>query len=158
MIDTFHYQGNVSISLIIKDKVVKLDGHNIGTEALKKAFCKFLTNNLVASDDLPQYIDLESSSDSITWESILLSKVPITGREWAYNTNITPNNYVATLTGNITYNDLKSVIPATSSDSFRFVLKSVNQDLAYLSVSVENVAKIAPGIQAIIQWSMQLTN
>lgn len=153
--NTFKYKGNVVIKLNINGKIVTLENHNTGTENLQRSFCKFVTNNLVPADDLPQFIDLEKSTDSTEWEPALISKLPISGREWS---EASPGEYVATLTCSIEYSDLISSITTTGTyQYFRLVLKSAQYDLAYLSVDVADAARIVPGIQAIVQWSMQLT-
>ena len=64
---------------------------------------------------------------------------------------------MATLTCSIGYEDLIDGISASSGYSYRLVLKSARYDLAYLAVAAADAARIVPGIQAIVQWSMQLT-
>ena len=81
--NTFRYVGNVSIKLRVADKLVDITSHNTGTENLQRSFCKFVTNNLVPADDLPQFIDMEKSIDGTTWEPALIGKIPISGREWS---------------------------------------------------------------------------
>ena len=161
------YKGNVKVSIKIKDKIYEVKSHNAGLPALCRSFCSFITGNTITVEDIPEYLDLRYN-DGGSWSSILLTKIPLSGKSWVYDGTI--NNYVAKFTGVISYNYLTRAITKADSDTYRLYLysgslgKDSNNnytgyiDLAYLDIDAETLSYLSPGTQAIIEWSMQLLN
>lgn len=157
------YKGNVVVKLKIKDKIITLEGHNTGLESLKKSFCKFLTGNYSGAEDIPQFLGLRKSVDyGTTWVNCLSDEIPLTGKGYEFSTTIVPNNWIARFTAVINHSALLNDISAEDTAWYRLYLYTVSDnqsapiDLAFLTVSAEDLAKITPGTQAIIEWTMQL--
>ena len=163
-ITQLQYQGNVTISLKIKDKVKKLKLHNNGTAALQEIFARIMANDSDSTAEFrnmtPNYLDLCRSSDGEEWYTCLLDiiNIPTTARRATIDDN---NEWVARFTATIRYDDLIVPIESTDTDKFRLYLYYMNSergraDLAYLDVSAIDISKISPGTQAIIEWDMKL--
>ena len=170
------YVGNVNLKLKIKDKIIDISNHNTGLPALQRSFCSFLTGNIITNEDVPEFIDLRYSvhglNDFKPTQTMLLNKLPLTGKSWEegkyiYQNNQEESTYIAKLTAVLSSNSLIRKISNTEENDFRFYLVSgsngvVNNqvsgyfDLAYLNVSAEQLSLIGPGTQAIIEWSLQL--
>ncbi len=162
---SFTYKGKVDVNLRIKDKVIHLTQLNHGLPSLSMSFCKFVTGNTLTQEDYPCFLDLrKSNTEEGTYNTNLLSKIPLSGKTWSFNT--TENNYVATFNAVISFNNLQQAIVRTDSNYYRLYLCSgmsstqsgVYYDLAYLDVTAEALSYISPGTQAEIEWSMQLLN
>ena len=158
------YQGNVEIKLIIKDKVITLEGHNSGLPALQESFCRIMTGGYRGTCDIPQYIDLKYfNTETSTWKTYLTTRVSLSAAAWKWSTIY--NNYVAKFTGILNASMLVDSILATSSTQFRLYLytdpdvadeETAYRDLAYLDVDAASLSRITPGVQALIEWTMQI--
>lgn len=162
-----NYMGNVVVKLKIGDKIVKLENKNSGTEALMKLLCRFLTSNTPSKSETPQFLDLQynsnAESDEKVWESYLSTPISLSGKVYKYE----DGNWVAKFTAVLYHNNLLNDISESDSGEFRFVLTSgysSDEDigsyvpLAALSVEAYTLARITPGTQAIIEWTMQIKN
>lgn len=164
------YTGNVSVKLLINDKVVEINDHNLGLPYLMKAFAKFVTGNYSGESDIPQFLDLRKFVDTEgvqEWETSLNQRVPLSGRLFEYNEKQSPPNWIAKFTGVINHSVLKDTILEDSLEKYRIYLYSgydssdSNEhyhDIAYLNISAKDLARIVPGTQAIIEWVMQVKN
>lgn len=161
------YNGFVSVSIKINDKLINLSNHNSGLPTLNRSFCNFITGNTTTIEDIPEYIDLRYNNGE-SWESILISRIHLSGKSWTYDSSL--QNYVAKFTGVISYNYLSRLISRTDTSLYRLYLYSGSlgldslgnptgyYDLAYLDIDAETLSYLSPGTQAIIEWSMQLLN
>lgn len=160
-----NYIGNVTLKLKIKDKIITLKNHNAGSDYLMQSFAKFITGNYEGDRDIPKYLDLRTSANNgSTWTTCLTQTLPITS---AYFENDSEEGWVARFTTTIKYEILISPISETSSNMYRLYLYSgkddstpaeLYHDLAYMSVSAQDLAVISPGTVGIVEWSMKLQN
>lgn len=170
------YVGNVSLKIKVKDKIIKVDNHNKGLPALQRAFCEFITGNIITNESVPQFMDLRYKNHNETdWRnstSILLNKLPLTGKSfeegrYVYGDNSQENTYVAKLTAVLSSNSLVEKISGSDTRDFRLYLLSGSNglvngqvsgyfEMAYLPMDVEQLSLIGPGSQAIIEWSLQM--
>ena len=158
------YRGVVDVKLIIGNKRVVLSNHNEGEEALFKAFAKFLTGNSVDVIDTPQFLDLQyKSTDGDKWKSWLSKTVSLSGREYYYD----GTNWIAKFSTAIAHSNLIQTITSDmdADGEFKLVMYSgtndeitTPSDLAWLKVAAKDLARIVPGTQAIIEWSMMVDN
>ena len=164
----FEYLGNVSVNILIDGKSIRMSNHNLGLPYLFKSFAKWITGNYEGKIDIPQYIDLRKSNDDwVTEKSCLAQQIPLSGRTYEYDSVQTPSNWVARLTAVISYASLIEEIEEGGGYKYRLYLYTgiddndpnyVANDIAYLDVSERDLARIAPGIQAIIEWTLQISN
>lgn len=162
---TLAYKGSVKISIKIKDKIFNVESHNNGLPTLFQSFCKFITGNKTTIEDIPEYLDLRGGING-AFVSRLVSKVHLSGKGYVFE----DNTYVAKFTAVISYNQLTKAITRFDTDEYRLYLCSGslginsnnevtgNNDIAYLDVTAETLSYLSPGTQAIIEWSMKLTN
>ena len=156
------YQGNVELSWIINGKRVSTFSHNEGLPALQESFCRIMTGNYRGKTDIPQYLDLRRSVNSgVTYSSMLkTSRLPLTGASWYLN----GSTYEAKFTGVISSDMLVGAVSETSTDLYMLYLYTDaetgtgERDLARLSVTAEDVSKIVPGVNSIVEWIMRLVN
>ena len=165
-VTNIEYKGTVAVKLHIGDKTVSLKNTNAGTDYLKKSICKFLSGNYGGLPDIPQYIDLRKKITEERWDTYLNETIVLTGKKFLYvNEDLElgiSNNWVARFTAAIPRASLKEAI---SSGEYRLYLYGAYDsndsseryhDLAYVGVSSEDLARITPGTQALIEWSMQI--
>lgn len=168
------YVGHVDLKIKINDKIITVSQHNKGLPALQRAFCNFITGNMITNEDVPQFMDLRMSNSlqEDYSQSVLLNKLPLTGKSWeegkyVYSDNVEESTYIAKLTAVLSSNSLIRKISSSENNKFRLYLVSgsngiVNDqvsgyfDLAYLDIPAEQLSLIGPGSQAIIEWSLQL--
>ena len=164
------YKGAVSVKIHIGDKTVSLKSINSGTDYLKKSICKFLSGNYGGNPDIPQYLDLRKRvPNSNRWETYLNETIAITGKKFLYVVEDAEldihNNWVARFNAAIPRNALKDSVSAGSEDEFRLYLYGAfdstdiserYHDLAYIGISSDDLSRITPGTQALVEWSMQI--
>lgn len=155
------YQGNVSIKFKINNEVVSISNHNHGTESLQKSFAKFITGNYSGRQDIPRYLDLKKLVGD-TWKTCFNYQLPFSGT--IYEDDAT-EGWQAVFTTAIKYDYLLEPISEADSSEYRLYLVSSfdkadtlenYHDLAYLSVSATDLARISPGTSAIVEWKMKL--
>lgn len=158
------YKGTVNVKLKIKDRVFSYNAHNEGLPDLFESFARIMSGNYRGDCDIPKYIDIRKlvSGTQDTYLSYLtLNRLPLTGSSWSINDN---NEYVANFTAIISSDMLYNQVPATSTDTFKLYLTTDNEDktgkrdLARLDIPAEQLSRIVPGVNGIIEWSMKLTN
>lgn len=167
---TLGYLGNVSVKLNINGNEINFQNHNAGLPYLSKIFSKLITGNYEGQFDLPEYVDLRAySSDDTTFSDPILclsSQLPISGKVYEYDSSV--GNWVAKFTAVISHEALIDEISENSSNIYRVYLYSgyddsnldgdYYHDIAYITVQAKDLAKILPGTQAIIEWTMQIVN
>lgn len=177
------YVGNVTVKLKTKNgKVIEIGRHNSGTTTLSKAFALFMANNANASAYIPQYIDLQwienpQSYDTeilSNWTSYLKRNVSITAPEVTYEQNAYKirgqssykKNWVVTVTASLPYNLLQSQVYSTSTAAYRLFLcsgelpndSSTDTRLAWVNIGANELSKMEPGTEALIEWQLQLVH
>jgi len=158
------YKGTVNVKLKIKDRVFNYNAHNEGLPGLFESFARIMSGNYRGDCDIPKYIDIRKlvAGTQDTYLSYLtLNRLPLTGANWSVND---AGEFVANFTATISSDMLYSSVPATSTDTFKLYLitdnesKTGKRDLARLDIPAEQLSRIVPGVNAIIEWSMKLTN
>lgn len=161
------YHGDVDLQLLINDKVISIRNKNSGKVALTYLFAKAVTGNLLQSYDLPTFVDLQYSTDEqhVVWQSYLTQNVVVSERSFSFdNVTYNPGSWVAQFTAVIQYSSLREAIDPASQSYFKLVMftgfdnTGVRQELAELSVSAQDLAKIIPGTSAIVKWNMRVIN
>lgn len=159
------YRGKVDISLKIGDKTIRMSSHNNGLPYLQRAFCNFIVGNMITIEDIPEFLDLRKQIVANgAWQTCLLSRVHLSGKSWSENTTSQgTNECIATFTGVLAYMNLKEAIPRGDTSSYRLYLYSGSlsdttgyDDMAYLDITADELSRISPGTQAIVEWSMKL--
>lgn len=158
------YKGTVNVKLKIKDRVFNYNAHNEGLPGLFESFARIMSGNYRGDCDIPKYIDIRKlvAGTEDTYLSFLtLNRLPLTGANWSVNDK---GEFVANFTATVSSDMLYSSVPATSTDTFKLYLitdnesKTGKRDLARLDIPAEQLSRIVPGVNAIIEWSMKLTN
>ena len=159
------YRGDVTIKLTIGDKIIEYKNHNAGLPALMKSLCKFLVGQGNPAE-IPEYLDLKRrlAGSGEPWDSYITQQVSCgtSGRIYEFDTDV--NNWVARYTFSIPYAILVDYVEIDdTAHEYRLVLYAENPDgsqleLAYLPVSPAELSRITPGIQAIVEWSLQIKN
>lgn len=161
----FGYRGTVKLNLNVGGKFIGIKTYNSGTEALSRTFAKFMSGYGEISNDIPRYLDLRVATGPAgsEWSSsvtCLTQPIPLSGRKYFYDETIP--NWVAEYTATINFDRLSKTIVANTPELFRIYLCSVvggvTTDYAYIDVAASDLAKISSGIEAIIQWVLELIN
>lgn len=155
---SFKYIGDVVFKLKIKDKIITTSKKNSGTIDLSKLFAKFISNNSIDAEELPQFLDLRKNEENV-YSSILSSKIPLSGRNYQFDTDT--NNWVAIFVATINYSYLVDGNIDQNDPDFRLYITSgyvdgKTIDLAYIDISATELSKIQAGVQGIVEWHMQL--
>lgn len=158
------YSGSVDIRLKIGDRVFSYNSHNEGLPGLFESFARIMSGNYRGDCDIPKYIDIRKlvpGSQNTYLSYLTINRLPLTGSSWSVNNN---GEFVANFTAIVSSDMLYSQVPATSTDTFKLYLitdnedKTGKRDLARLDIPTEQLSRIVPGVNAIIEWSMKLTN
>lgn len=160
------YTGLVTLSLKIGDKIVKVQRHNAGLPNLMKSICKFLTGQGDQEHEIPEFLDLRRRlvGTGDPWDTFITQQVSCgtTGRIYEYDTEI--ENWIAVYTFSIPYSILVDYVEVDDEiHEYRFVLYSEDaagnpMDLAFIPVSAAELSRITPGLQAIVEWRIQIVN
>ena len=157
------YKGVVDVRLIIGDKVIDISNHNQGTPNLMKILAMFLSGN--GNNSLtPQYLDVrrKNTTDADVpenWETCCFHEISASSRIYEY----VDSNWQSVFTFSLSSSNLTDYVDASdTSHNYRFYLCSKEDvnlvELAYLDATVDELSKITPGIQATIEWRMQISN
>lgn len=158
------YSGNVNVKLKIKDRVFSFQSHNEGLPALFESFARIMSGNYRGDCDIPKYIDVRklvpgTTDDFLSY--LTINRLPLTGASWKVDNQ---GRFVANFTAVISSDMLYAAVPVDSTDVFMLYLvtdtedKTGKRDLARLEIPAEQLSRIAPGVNAIIEWSMRMTN
>ena len=158
------YKGSVEVKLKIKDKVFSYNAHNEGLPGLFESFARTMSGNYRGDCDIPKYVDvrkLVSGTDDEYLSFLTINRLPLTGASWSVNDY---GEFVANFTAIISSDMLYSSVPNDSTDTFMLYLltdtedKTGKRDLARIELPAEQLSRVVPGVNAIIEWSMKLTN
>lgn len=164
------YEGNVTVKIRIKDKVVDINGHNQAEYLLKKLFTQVITGNVVgqynALAKTPQFLNISKQTNG-EWESILISPVVFTSKEYVFEND----NWVAKMSAVVQHGNLIDSIDSSDTSNFRLELLAdrkllseiENETSGGILATMQNpnfnatvLAKIAPGTSGIFEWQLQL--
>lgn len=116
--ETTRYKGKINISIKKGKSVIKRSVHNDGLPDMARLFAKAITGTMDYSEDIPRLLDIGyivpstespvNSGDSGVWMSILNNPVPISGRQYKFDTSL--QNWVGILTTTVYANDLNSAL------------------------------------------------
>lgn len=148
------YIGSVNISIPINGKTIKINRKNKGLPELFRLLVRALAGNNIAMDK-PSYIDLRYLNGYGEWESCLTNRQSISQLSY----NLSDGSWIARATSTIPYSAL-SVTPISDLGvaSFRVYLMNKTTDLAYIDVEANDVYKITPGTQALVEWILKIIN
>lgn len=149
---TMGYQGSVKIKYKINGKVIENYYHNAGLPNLFRIISKALTGTDIYNER-PIKIDLREYSDG-EWHSLLNSGGVASGLSYMQD-NL--GDWVTRATTTISYSQLKTT-SFSSEGTYALYLVSQAGDLATLSVSGDDLSKIEQGTQALIEWTLKITN
>ena len=158
------YNGTVNIKLKIRDRVFSFQSHNEGLPALFESFARIMSGNYRGDCDIPKYIDVRKLVPGTTdnyLSYMTINRLPLTGASWKVNES---GEFVANFTAVISSDMLYAAVPSNSTDVFKLYLltdtedKTGKRDLARLDIPAEQLSRIVPGVNAIIEWTMRLTN
>lgn len=167
------YKGRATIKIRIKDKIIEISNHNNAQFLLKKMFVQFMTGNILgeynASAKVPQFIDI-TKQDGANWNSVLVSPVPISSREYVYEDNIWVGKLTAVVqAGNLIEDSI------TEDSTYRLELLANTNNLSDsekqnssnkgILASMEDegfdesvLSTIVPGTSGIFEWQLQLVD
>lgn len=168
------YVGEVTLSLKIKDKIIKKVSYNKGCSQLFRLLALVLTGNMTTESlDIlkPTYIDVKYEDDG-DWESCLYSKIPVIPSFYMEeDVTVEGNqNYISSFSSTISFSNINdSVVQASGFDEkeVRLFLLSGEEytgsddsitRLATLKVSPASLQSLQPGSQVIVEWSMKFKN
>ena len=148
------YIGSVNISIPINGKTIKINRKNKGLPELFRLLVRALAGNSIATDK-PSYIDLRYLNGYGEGESCLTNRQSISQHSY----NLSDGSWVARAASTIPYSAL-SVTPISDLgvSSFRVYLMNKTDDLAYIDVEANDVYRITPGTQALVEWIIKIIN
>ena len=148
-----HYTGTVQIRYRYKKKVRKIINHNIGLPPLFRFWARALVGENV-SGEIPCKLDLRESQNDISWVSILKNPIPITSLTYM-NEN---DSWVNKITSTISYDQFIDHSLLNDNNRYKIVLSSQIADLAELEVPASDLLAISDGTQAIVDWTLKISN
>lgn len=151
MNDLMKYTGTVRIQFKLGDTVYSTVRHNEGLQPLFYLLSRALAGESTVSLK-PTKIDLREQKNGI-WESALNRISNISGLSYGTDES---GDWVTRATTTIAYTQLRAGISAGSD--YRLYLMSEKDDLAYLEVPYQDLSKITAGTQALIDWTLKITN
>lgn len=152
MSTNIEYSGNVTISLIVNNKKVVIAKHNAGLPQLWESICWFLSGNYVTELPVPKQIDVRNSEgNSILYYKPTLSgnRIEKTSTDCSAYFNVALNTDIL-ITSEIDNAGNKLVLCQETPDKV--------YDFAEISISANDLQKITPGVQAVIEWSLSIRN
>ena len=138
---------------------------NTGTPKLGTVICKALAGYSI-SKNIPKAIDVQYLNGD-NWLSLLNRRIPVTGVTYSDFDELSEDKKMSELTLNsvILYEDIKSTGKVSESTELRFALYDSESNLLAQANSFEKgneksgiikmFEEIGPGIDCIINWSMQ---
>ena len=155
-VDTINigYIGSVNLSINVNGKTLVINKKNKGLPELFRLITKALAGNDI-SKDKPSYIDLRFLNGYGEWESCLTRKQSISQLSY----NLSDGSWVTRASSTIPYSSLTTTpVSDIETESFRVYLMNKNTELAYIDVDPNDVYKITPGTQALVEWVLKLVN
>lgn len=156
-IDTnLNYKGSVNLSLNINGTKVIINKHNSGLPDLFRIISKALAG-YDTSKEKPSYIDLRYSTsvEPDVFNTCLTSKQSISQLNFSLNNG----SWVTKASSTIPYSSLiVAPISNLSAREFRVYLMTKDVDIAYIEVDSQDLLKLVPGTQALVEWTLKISN
>ena len=148
------YTGTVSIKYLFNDKVIENTHHNAGTAQLFWLIAKALSGGNIYADR-PTKMDVQSSTDNgETWSSMVNTGGIVTSLAYMTDSN---GDWVNKLTATFSRQMLNSDF--VLSNKYRLALcSSSNTMYATLEVPSEDLIAVTGSMQAIVDWTLKITN
>lgn len=152
-----NYEGKVSLSLNINGNKVVINEHNNGLPDLFRIISKALAGYDTSKERI-HYIDLRYNTldDPNTFISCLTSKQSIS--QLVYS--LINGSWVTKASSTIPYSALTiTPISNLNAKEFRVYLMTSNEvDLAYINIDSQDLLKLLPGTQALVEWTLKISN
>ena len=155
--DFIRYHGSVSIKYKFKNKIIRTDTHNNGTDFLFQRLVQALiTGQFTIS---PSYIGLYVS-DSLSGTYTQIAKSTLTNKTSVMNNDDPPVARFGTI---ISHNQLTDQITVGKYYQLKLLDISDNE-LANVQIndialtSNDNLAKLIDGVSMLVEWNMFFTN
>jgi hypothetical protein len=151
-----NYRGSVNVSLNINGNKVIINKHNNGLPDLFRLISKALAGYNTSTEKI-SYIDLryntiDSPDDFV---SCLTAKQSITQLTYSLNSG----SWVTNAASTIPYASLiVAPISYLNAKEFRIYLMTKDVDVAYISVDEQDLLKLVPGTQALVEWTLKISN
>ena len=145
------YEGTVNLKFNVNGKVTEYNGHNEGLEPLFKLYARALAGDDVRNS-VPTMIDLRVRNGD-DYDSVLNIRGIGTGRYYGKDTD---GKWCTKISATLSSANLIAV--PVESGEYRFYLMSNEEDLAYLPVEDTPLQRIQSGTQALIEWTLKVTN
>lgn len=156
-IDTeLNYKGSVNVSLNINGNKVVINKHNNGLPDLFRLISKALAGYNTSTEKI-SYIDLRYNTEDNQNDfiSCLTKKQSVSQLNYSLNNG----SWVTTAASTIPYASL-TVTPISylNAKEFRVYLMTRDVDLAYININEQDLLKLVPGTQALVEWSLKISN
>lgn len=145
------YSGTIKIQYIINGKLIESSYHNEGLEYLFKYLARALAGDSVNSDR-PVALDLRRLSNGV-YTSLLNTKSMLSGIYYTKE----QGEWVTKATAVISNSQLNTTT-FSDTDIYYIYLCSTNGDFARLEIPASDLTRIRPGTQALIEWTLKVTN
>lgn len=168
MNNSITYNGNVTLTLIANGKQIDIHKCNSGLPDLWQNIAKYLAGNYRGVVTAPTHIDIRFQN-GINWVSILKEGLQPTLDGKVVTPIISSSGalegYRTTFNATLTYEMLSNLI--SGSEEYRIYLISKGNDVfnnyveynyAYVTISAEDLQKLTPGTQTIINWDLEIRN
>lgn len=154
------YKGKVNLKVKFGGQVYEVANYNSGLMWLQFAFCKLMVGDTIDDSLHPQYLDLRILDDG-DWKTYLQNTIQLSGKTINPEMINGERVYTATLTAVLSSASLQGDIVSGDTHEYRLYLYSLSSsgtknDFAYIDISPEVLARISPGVQALVEWTMQL--
>lgn len=151
------YKGNVNLSLSINGNKVIINEHNSGLPDLFRIISKFLAGYDMSKEKI-HYIDLRYNTvdNQDIFISCLTNKQSISQLTYS----LINGSWVTKVSSTIPYSSLVvTPISSLNAQKFRIYLMTSNSiDLAYINIDSQDLLKLLPGTQALVEWTLKISN
>ena len=150
------YKGSVNVSLNINGNKIVINKHNNGLPDLFRLISKALAGYNTSIEKI-SYIDLRYNtvSDPDNFVSCLTKKQSITQLTYS----LSNGSWVTNAASTIPYASL-AVAPISylNAKEFRIYLMTKDVDIAYIGIDEQDLLKLVPGTQALVEWTLKISN
>lgn len=150
------YKGSVNVSLNINGNKIVINKHNNGLPDLFRLISKALAGYNTSTEKI-SYIDLRYNTvdDPDNFVSCLTKKQSITQLTYS----LSNGSWVTNAASTIPYASL-AVVPISylNAKEFRIYLMTKDVDIAYIGIDEQDLLKLVPGTQALVEWTLKISN
>lgn len=151
-----NYNGSVNLSLNINGNKIIINKHNNGLPDLFRIISKALAGYDVSKEKV-SYIDLRYNtlSNPDAFNSCLTAKQSISQLTFSLNNG----SWVTRAASTIPYSSLITApISNLNAKEFRVYLMTKDVDVAYINIDEQDLLKLVPGTQALVEWALKISN